>query len=299
MKFRFIIPFIIAFLSVTGCIREDRSGCPGDVILTFLYTGDGYSDIFPDTIDKVDMYVYSTVDNSFVAHTTLTKEELEKNQGARLSLLPGTYRIVLWGNAFDRTETDYGPDDAKVSEPGFYSDPEEYGGTDPLYWSCVEISVPETLRDEERECIFKSSHIKMYVRLTGFRDIIGPDGEDIVISVTHSGCPAYTDFANIPSSDRLCDITPPLVGDPEDEDSYILTYNVLRFGEDDDTYIILTDTKDGSELYRISIRDFVRKYNIPVDGVEEVTIPVQITTGPVGIEITEWNVENVKPGFDK
>ena len=299
MRLRYIIAFMTAFLSMTGCIREDRSGCPGDVLLTFLYTGDGFSDIFPDTIDEVALFIYSAADNSFVSQMTLTKEELELNQGAWLSLLPGDYRIVLWGNAFDRTEIDFGPDGAKVSEPGFYSSPEEYSGTDPLYYSSIEISVPESLRDTRRECVFKSSHIKMYVRLTDFRDIIGPDGDEIVIGVTHSGCPAYTDFFNIPSEDVRCDISPALVEDPEDDESYILTYNVLRFSEDDDTSLILYNAEDGSELYRLSILDFIRKYGIAVDGMQEVTVAIQVTTGPIGIEISEWNIEDVKPGFDK
>ena len=89
------------------------------------------------------------------------------------------------------------------------------------------------------------------------------------------------------------------VEDPEDDESYILTYNVLRFSEDDDTSLILYNAEDGSELYRLSILDFIRKYGIAVDGMQEVTVAIQVTTGPIGIEISEWNIEDVKPGFDK
>ena len=42
---------------LAGCIREDRSDCPCDVFLDFVYTGDGDTDIFPDKIDRVNMYI--------------------------------------------------------------------------------------------------------------------------------------------------------------------------------------------------------------------------------------------------
>ena len=41
----------------TGCIKEDLDSC--DTNLIFRYFGDGTKDIFPEKIEKVDLYVYS------------------------------------------------------------------------------------------------------------------------------------------------------------------------------------------------------------------------------------------------
>ena len=109
--------------------------------------------------------------------------------------------------------------------------------------------------------------------------------------------PAYTDFFNTPSDDK-CDVVPVMKDDPDDADSYILEYNVLRFAEDENTSIVLTDDSDGSEVYTLSIPGFIDTYGIEVDSRQEALLAIQITLGPVGITVEEWNVEDVTPGFD-
>ena len=328
MRLNSAIALTVATVLLTGAcsIRDDRSDCTSDVILDFLYTGDGETDIFPDKIDKVNMYVYAE-DNSIAGEYIFEKDALTANQGAHLHLFPGNYRIVCWGNAFDNTriETDFAG--AKVAEPAWFdglvsktmptghdtgkglapqsdvmsSETEQsgYRGTDPLYFSALEISVPESLQDVTGTCVFKSSHIDMKVRLKGFRDAIDADGENSGIAFSHTGCPAYTDFRNVPSADNRCNVYPALTEDPDDEESYILQYNVLRFGEDERTTLEITDPGDAGTFHTVSISDFIRQYEIEVDGKQEAVIAVQLTLGSVGIEVVEWNIEDVNPGFDK
>ena len=101
----------------SGCIREDRSDCTCDVLLSFVYTGDGTSDIFPEKIDKVSLYVYSAGDNSLAGTYEFDKSDLTELQGAHIRLVPGDYRIVCWGNAADRTHVHTVYDGAHVAEP--------------------------------------------------------------------------------------------------------------------------------------------------------------------------------------
>ena len=56
---RYLLSAVSVMVCLSGCIWEDRSDCTCDVILSFIYTGDGDTDIFPEKIDKVNMYVYS------------------------------------------------------------------------------------------------------------------------------------------------------------------------------------------------------------------------------------------------
>lgn len=276
----------------SGCIREDRSDCTCDVLLSFVYTGDGTSDIFPEKIDKVSLYVYSAGDNSLAGTYEFDKSDLTALQGAHIRLVPGDYRIVCWGNAADRTHVHTVYDGAHVAEPAHLSPGLSFNGTDDLYFSDLEVTVPETLVDVSGVCEFESSHIDMYVKLRGFKNAL-----PTTVKLTHTGCPEYTDFFNSPSSDK-CDVEPVIMDDPEEENSYLLVYNVLRFTESEDTDIVLTTADDGREFYRLSVPEFVDRYGIDVDGKQEARAAIIITLGPTGVDVSEWNIEDVDPGFD-
>lgn len=276
----------------SGCIREDRSDCTCDVLLSFVYTGDGTSDIFPEKIDKVSLYAYSAGDNSLAGAYEFDKSDLTALQGAHIRLVPGDYRIVCWGNAADRTHVHTVYDGAHVAEPAHLSPGLSFSGTDDLYFSDLEVTVPETLVDVSGVCEFKSSHIDMYVKLRGFKNAL-----PTTVKLTHTGCPEYTDFFNSPSSDK-CDVEPVIMDDPEEENSYLLVYNVLRFTESEDTDIVLTTADDGREFYRLSVPEFVDRYGIDVDGKQEARVAIIITLGPTGVDVSEWNIEDVDPGFD-
>lgn len=289
-----------AFCLLTGCIREDRSDCSCDVFLDFLYTGDGQTDIFPDKIDKVNMYVYSAADRSLAGEYELDKAALTEHQGIHLYLRPGNYRIVCWGNAADRTHIHKVYDEAKVAEPVWFKSDEFFTGNDELYFSELEISVPETLRDVEETCNFECSHIDMYVQLKGFKGAIGPDGQKADIVVAHTGLPAYTDFFNVPAQNEKCEVIPEIHDDPDNEDSYILKYPVLRFSEQEETAIDIRDLEGNSILDEgpISVTDFIRNYGVEIDGVQEASVAIKLTLGPIGVEVADWNIVDVKPGFD-
>lgn len=300
MKSGLLILLGAAFCLLTGCIREDRSDCSCDVFLDFLYTGDGQTDIFPDKIDKVNMYVYSAADRSLAGEYELDKAALTEHQGIHLYLRPGNYRIVCWGNAADRTHIHKVYDEAKVAEPVWFKSDEFFTGNDELYFSELEISVPETLRDVEETCNFECSHIDMYVQLKGFKGAIGPDGQKADIVVAHTGLPAYTDFFNVPAQNEKCEVIPEIHDDPDNEDSYILKYHVLRFSEQEETAIDIRDLEGNSILDEgpISVTDFIRNYGVEIDGVQEASVAIKLTLGPIGVEVADWNIVDVKPGFD-
>ena len=300
MKSGLLILLGAAFCLLTGCIREDRSDCSCDVFLDFLYTGDGQTDIFPDKIDKVNMYVYSAADRSLAGEYELDKAALTEHQGIHLYLRPGNYRIVCWGNAADRTHIHKVYDEAKVAEPVWFKSDDFFTGNDELYFSELEISVPETLRDVEGTCNFECSHIDMYVQLKGFKGAIGSDGQKADIVVAHTGLPAYTDFFNVPAQNEKCEVIPEIHDDPDNEDSYILKYHVLRFSEQEETAIDIRDLEGNSILDEgpISVTDFIRNYGVEIDGVQEASVAIKLTLGPIGVEVADWNIVDVKPGFD-
>ena len=58
-----IILYILLLVTVTGCIKENLDDC--ETTLYFSYLGDGTKEIFPQKIEKVDMYIYNQ-NNVFV-----------------------------------------------------------------------------------------------------------------------------------------------------------------------------------------------------------------------------------------
>lgn len=294
--FRYLISAVTAAACLSGCIWEDRSDCACDVILAFRYYGDGDTDIFRDKIGKVNLYVYSADGHSLEGEYSFDAAALAESQGTHLQLRPGDYRIVCWGNVLENTRVHTVYDEAKVAEPGFFGQGQSFSGTDDLYFSSIEITVPETLADVVDTCMFECSHIDMMLKLKGFKGAIGARSEDGSITVTHKGCPAYTDFHNVPSREK-CDVVPELKDDPDEADSYILEYKVLRFSENENTSIVLTGG-DGRELYSLSVPQFIDTYGLELDGKQEAGLSIRIILGPTGISMEEWNIEDVTPGFD-
>ena len=295
---RHIMISALVLLVAAGCIRENRDDCRGDVYLHFIYNGDGDTDIFPDKIECVGMYVYSLDNLSFHSEYTFDKNDLAELQGTHLMLPPGNWRLVLWGNAAERSMLDKNWGTGHIAEPGYFDGSNSYSGTDSLYFSTIDITVPETLVDVNETCYFESSHIKMYIKLDGFADMVDAStGECAEIVLYHEGSAVYTDFTNTPSED-VCEVIPEIFPDPDDPDAYVLFYNVFRFDEDDPDSKIVLKFKDGRDLYTVSLKDFIDRYNIRVNDRNEVIIPIRIFSTGTGVNVVDWDIVNVDPGFE-
>lgn len=88
-----IILYILLLVTVTGCIKENLDDC--ETTLYFSYLGDGTKEIFPQKIEKVDMYIYNQ-NNVFVQKTVLNRKELNRQRGTTLNLPSGQYHIICW-----------------------------------------------------------------------------------------------------------------------------------------------------------------------------------------------------------
>lgn len=295
---RHIILSVLTLIVASGCIRENRDDCGGDVFLHFIYNGDGNTDIFPDKIESVGLYVYSVDNSAFHSEYIFDKQDLASCQGAHIILPPGEWKFVLWGNAAERSMMDKNWGTGRIAEPGHFDESNSFSGVDSLYFSTVDLTVPRTLVDVEKTCYFESSHIKMYVKLDGFAQLTDAStGETAEIVLSHLGSSEYTDFANTPS-EQTCEIIPEMSPDPEDQDAYVLFYNVFRFDEDDPDCKIEIRHSDGRDIYELSLSNFIDRYDIGVNGINEVTIPILITYSETGISVVDWDIVDVNPGFE-
>ena len=76
--------------------------------------------------------------------------------------------------------------------------------------------------------------------------------------------------------------------------------NVLRLTDDNDVMIQVLAGADRTLVQEFSLAEFMEKYDISVDGRKgDVTISILLRASSVGVEIVDWDREEVDPGFDK
>ena len=134
-----IILYILLLATVTGCIKEDLDDC--ETTLYFSYLGDGIKEIFPQKIDKVDMYVYNQ-DNVCIQKAVLNKNELNRQRGTTLNLPSGQYHIVCWGNSLNDTRINDGStlQNSIVGAPHYFTK-ELISTNDSLYFGERKITI--------------------------------------------------------------------------------------------------------------------------------------------------------------
>ena len=134
-----IILYILLLVTVTGCIKENLDDC--ETTLYFSYLGDGTKEIFPQKIEKVDMYIYNQ-NNVFVQKTVLNRKELNRQRGTTLNLPSGQYHIICWGNSLNDTRINEGSSlqNNLVGAPHYFTK-ELISTNDSLYFGEREITI--------------------------------------------------------------------------------------------------------------------------------------------------------------
>ena len=92
-----LLSMIVTLPLAGGCIRENMDDCKGKVTLRFRYVGDGTTDIFPEKIEHVTMYVYSIADGSLAAIHKYDDNALCGVSGCRRDAIPRPVRGCMLG----------------------------------------------------------------------------------------------------------------------------------------------------------------------------------------------------------
>lgn len=286
-----LLSMIVTLPLAGGCIRENMDDCKGKVTLRFRYVGDGTTDIFPEKIEHVTMYVYSIADGSLAAIHKYDDNALAAYQGADVMLFPGRYEVVCWGNALDETTINEGE---KIAADGYFENT-DIATNDPLYYGTIEIEVPETLVENNYICDFVCSHVKFRVRVEGFdQTTMG------VPSLELTQLASFTDFDNVPSDEERCSYHPVLAAGSDGEQTvYTAEFNTLRFNDDNDIMLRLHSDETRVVAHEFPLADFLQEHNIAVEGVNEVTVPIRIRFSPIGVTIDDWDSVPVNPDFGK
>ena len=166
------IVFCLTLLAgaATSCIREDLDDCLSTNKLLLSYKGDGTTEIFPDKICRVEMFIFDA-ENRCVNSSILPEEQVSGRPCFPRSL-PVITGLSAWGTPTTRrsmaSPRAISPD---VFAAGDYFDEKQVAGNDSLYYAATSYTVlPYSGREEENQTKtieFASSHYDLLVEVAG------------------------------------------------------------------------------------------------------------------------------------
>lgn len=279
----------------TSCIREDLDACLSTNKLLLSYKGDGTTEIFPEKICRVEMFVFDA-ENRCVSSSILPKEQVASRTATLPPLAAGDYRIICLGNTHDTrvegTETgDYG---RMLFAAGDYFDEKQVAGNDSLYYATTSYTVqPYSVHngeDQTKIIEFASSHYDLLVEVAGISAEESSAGSMPVLEIY--GVSPCTDFEN-----RACGEATDYLLETEYEDGlFTARTNIMRHKDHENVTVCLRLTPGGEPLVEVNLADFFGGY--PIDcSKHEVLIPMRIEfmMGEVTVSVPERYIEVVRP----
>lgn len=292
MKKILIICTILISLLTTGCIKENLDDCY--TTLYFSYLGDGTTEIFQQKTGKVNLYVYNE-GGTLVQDIVLEKNDLKKQQGVTLNLPSGKYRVVCWGNPYGDTDIENASSiNTGIVAAKSYFRKELVTTNDSLYYGARDIDVIQDINRTDT-VRFVSAHIKMLIDLRGLEDLKLADGSSPV-SIQMTNLSPFVNFRDQFSNDNETYF--PIERFDDATKDFRARFNVLRFNDDNDISITLTNKETKTVIYSMPLKDFMRENNITVNGINEILIGIRFIFNGTSITVAPWHEEVIIPGYN-
>lgn len=307
MKSRLLaLSLMLAGIFSTSCLEEDYSDCYNIYKLVMSYKGDGKTEIFPEKINRVEMYVFDESD-ACISSTVLSDDDV----AARTTVLPplpaGDYRIVCVANTHDTGMENLASRDYSqiLFAANDYMDGKTVAGNDSLYYASTYYTIKEfspMIYEETQTVEFASSHYDVLVEVVNAPENIGRHPKIEIVGVS-----PQTDFENV-AKGKPTDYIMKTVHDGVKTTT--ARNNIMRHKNQKDVYLKVTG-EDGSEVALINFADHIEEFREYIDpsrheclipfkieyGIPERPYPSDDMCAEITISVPEWVVESVKPIF--
>lgn len=295
----FVISLLLLFVCIfSGCIGEDIGSCPpeqtNNLILKFIHMDNQGNDLFVDYIHRVDVFVFDSQER-LVFKQRVDKSALSIFAGTQMNLAPGTYYLVCWGNASERTLFS-GVDAGDLFNDAFLchtTDNTVATNGDPLYYGpstkdtpalSFSVTVPEQ-GTVSSVIPFCSAHIKIEVYVKGFEEV-SPQQTFSALMVELTPVPAECNFdlQNSESYISYSDII--TYGTIEGQQIATIDFYPPLFDENTSKQILIKRQPDGSTVTSISLKDFIRENQINLTSNTQIVIPILVEYKQASVNIT-------------
>lgn len=294
--------FSVVFL-FAGCIKESNISCERAYI-HFSYTGDGEDEILCEKIEEIELYIFDEA-HKYVGARIVNKDHLIREQGVRLDLRPGRYKIVCIGNVFEHTLIHHPElihfDEIRIAHPHAFEQ-KEIPTNDSLYFGSCLIDIPgnSEYRRIEETVSFVSSHLKIFIEVFGVPvEESKGEGEVSQVRIVGRQLSAQVDFSNRTCGDKF-NYHPEIHRDEgvKGNDYFYSRFNILRHTPTCGVCFELVDGED-NVIHCVDLRDFLSQYpEIDLDK-NEVFIPISIRFEgyEVKVSVPDWYIREIEPEF--
>jgi len=285
-------------VATTSCIREDLDECKSTERLVLSYKGDGTTEIFPDKICRVEMFIFDA-ENRCVNSSVLPENQVASRTAILPSLAAGNYRIICLGNTHDtRVEGSATGDYSRMLfAAADYFDNRQVSGNDSLYYAATYYTVLpyNGSGDDNRTKVieFASSHYDLLVEVAGVPASDNRAGAKPVLEIR--GVSPCTDFEN-----RACGAATDYLLETEYEAGLLTARtNIMRHKDHENVNVCLSSAPGGDLLAEVNLAKFLADNPIIDCSKHEVLIPIRIEfkSGEITVGVPEWYIEQVKPEF--
>lgn len=302
MNKRSYILLLLLCAALGGCIGEDNGDCAAryGVELQFRNMEPTRSgDDFLDRVGSVRAVFYDAAGN-YLLDRAVSRNDLHRFQGLRLSLPQGEYTAVCWGNASGaNTRINYtkhlDASDEALYHPD-YTTARAIPTNDPLYYGRVSFTVqPQT---ESHTVYFKPAHVKLRIEVRGIQYMNPPPADIDKLSIRITNLyPAYTN-GMIPSG-RVSTYYPKIITDAVFQEAGAWC-NILRFdGDDNPIAIEVAPDAAAAAVHTEPLAAFMTTHGLTIRDGHELAISIVITFRPVGgvhVTIGPWTGQPTLPG---
>ena len=301
---------LVSFVLLTSCIKENMEGC--ERCIEFEYLADGNTDVFPNHITSVSLYVFDENDQMVPASRLggqnpirLEQNDLKREQGITLPLNHGKYRLVGVGNDYDKTEV-YNASCGNMSQIT-YRHPDclsrEVEGNDSLYLGSKIIEIDENEVYFKDKIRFYSSHLKVSYTVEGY---VPEEGEtranDGYFDLRVRNLMSETTFdqahdKNLASGKEVN--YSPVIKLNHENGNHEGYFHILRHAKESNIVFDLVKRSTGEVEKSFTLTDFLNKFDMYDVSKQEVLIPIVVRYFGADVKVTidNWDLIEVAPGF--